>query len=99
MPCEAGMRRTPPNDLVGQKRMQIMHGVDLSGGRVRPMETKRSHPPLHLGEHEEGLLTDSVGRGFPPTHGALAVRCAALLRLSASRDDERSRRAGVGHRE
>src|SRR4051794_9524552 len=59
MPSQAGPRRSAPNDLLGKKRIEIVDGIDLGRGGVMPAKAERRKPPLHLGEHEPGLLAQA----------------------------------------
>src|SRR6266508_1703551 len=40
MPGEPGARRPAPHDLLGQKRIKVVHGVDLRRGGIGPAEAE-----------------------------------------------------------
>ena len=71
VPGEPGARGAAPHDLAFEKRMQVVHGVDLAPRSCRVhAKAERREPPLHLAEHVDRLLADRVGRGL-----ARAARC------------------------
>ena len=73
VPGQAGARRAAAHDLVGEERMQVVHRVDLRGGRVGPAEAEQRQPPLHLAQHVARLFAHRVRRGFAEPHRVIAV--------------------------
>src|SRR6266511_1315033 len=51
MPGEPGARRPAPHDLVGQKRIKVMHGVDLRRRGISPAEAELGEAALQLAQH------------------------------------------------
>src|SRR5207248_2755448 len=84
VPGQAAPRGAAPHDLVGQKRIKVLHGIDLRGGGIRPRAAERREAALHLTEHVARLLTHGFGTGVATTDDALAIACAALTRLGAA---------------
>src|SRR5262249_52424206 len=78
VPCQPGARRAAPHDLVGEERIEVAHGVDLRRRGVRPAETERRQPALHLAEHVARLLAHRFGTAFAAPDGAFAVASASL---------------------
>src|SRR5215475_12580889 len=56
MPGQPGARRPAPHDLVGEKRMQVVHGVDLRRRRISPPKAERREAALQLPQHVARLL-------------------------------------------
>ena len=49
------------HDLVGEKYMQIVHGIDLGCRRVGPAEAQQLQPALHLAQHVNGFFAHRFG--------------------------------------
>src|SRR4051812_10077726 len=62
MPGHAGTCRAAPDHLVGEKRMNVVDGVELGRGGVLPAETKRAHAALHLAKNEARLFSNASRR-------------------------------------
>src|SRR5262245_50297582 len=94
MPGQAGPRGTPPNDLVGEERVEIMNRIDLGRGRVMPGKTERRQSPLHLAEHEPRLFAQAVRADIAARDDVVEIILVALLHFAAAGDDEGGRRIG-----
>src|SRR5262249_42905188 len=99
VPCKAGASSAAAYDFVGEEGGQVMHGVDLGGGRVRPGAAKPRETTLHLGENEDRFLADRPWAGLAVAHGAVAIAGAPFGGLTAARDDETRRGRRGRHRE
>src|SRR5262252_3502088 len=91
VPGQAGARRAAAHDLVGEERIEVAHGVDLRRRGVRPAETERRQPALHLAQDVGRLLAHGLGTTFAAADGAFAVASGPLARLGAARDHEARR--------
>src|SRR5262249_18515221 len=96
VPGQSGTRRAAAHDLVGEKRIEVAHGVDLRRRGVGPAETEYRKAPLHLPEDVARLLAHGLGTGFAAPDGAFSVASASLPRLGAARDHEARPGIGVG---
>src|SRR5262245_20909673 len=96
VPGQPGTRRAAAHDLVGEKRIEVAHGVDLRRRGVGPAKTEYRKAPLHLAHDVARLLAHGLGTGFAAPDGAFAVAAASLPRLGASRDHEARGGIGVG---
>src|SRR5438105_952980 len=72
VPGQPGARRAAAHDLVGEKRIEVAHGVDLRRRGVRPAETEYRKAALHLAEDVGRLLAHGLGTAFAAPDGAFA---------------------------
>src|SRR6185295_3232960 len=99
VPCEPGAGGAAANDLVSEERVKIVHRVDLGRRGVAPAAAEEAEPPLHLAQHEDGLLAHRLGAGLAMADRALVVEGTALAGFTAAGDDEGRRRPLRRHRE
>src|SRR5215471_9336234 len=101
MPGQSRARGAAAHDLVGEKRMKVAYGVDLSCGGVGPSETEQAETPLHLGKHEARLLAHGIGAGLAAAYDVVGIGAASFGCLPASGDHEARPplRGGHGERE
>src|SRR5262245_4432306 len=98
VPGQTEARGTAGDDLVGQKWVEIVHGIDLASIGICPRETQKLEPPLHFAQHIARLFTHGIGAGLAVAHGAFAVERAALARFTTAGDHKagRGRRGALG---
>src|SRR5262245_48115869 len=88
VPGQPRVRRPAPHDLIGEKWIEIVHGVDLRRRGIRPTETEHREPPLELAQYIAGLFAHRLRAGLAVANDPLAVACAALPSLGAACDHE-----------
>src|SRR5208282_3556223 len=59
MPGQAVARRAALDQLVGEERMDVAHGVELHRAGVAPARADRRHAALHLAEYPARLLAQA----------------------------------------
>ena len=68
--------------------MQVMHGINLRRGRVRPRRTKQAEPAFHLSEYPARLFAQTIGAHIAKPDDFLTIACVTFLRLAAAGDDD-----------
>src|SRR5438105_15060635 len=67
VPGQAAPRGAAPHDLVGQKRIKGLHGIELRGGCIRPRAAERREAAPRLTEHVARILTRGLCNGIDTT--------------------------------
>src|SRR5437867_7206536 len=92
VPCQAGPRRAAPNDLLGEKRVEIVNGINLGRRGVMPGETERGKPALHFAEHETRLLAQALRADVAAGDDVIEIIVVPFRHFAAPGDDEAGRR-------
>src|SRR5262249_53994327 len=99
VPSEASSRGAAAHNLLPEEGVEVVHGVDLGGRRVRPGAAELPQATLHLGQHEDCLLAHRFWAGLAVANGAFAVAGPAFSGFTTAGDDETRRAYLGGHRE
>src|SRR5262245_45871241 len=90
VPDEPLWRRAAGDDLVRQKRVKVMHGIDLAGAGIVPTKPQEPQAALHLAQHEDRLFAHGARTRLAVAHRALAIERTAFAGLAAAGHHEAS---------